>query len=75
MPTAVSGSMLPVGIMQLLVRINRTGTTVVVATHDRDMVNRMRRRVLQLDVGRLVRDERRGGYDQVAEVEEQEALT
>ena len=64
-----------VGIMQLLVRINRTGTTVVVATHDRDMVNRMRRRVLQLDVGRLVRDERRGGYDQVAEVEEQEALT
>ena len=64
-----------VGIMQLLVRINRTGTTVVVATHDRDMVNRMRRRVLQLDNGRLVRDERRGGYDQVTEVEEQEALT
>ena len=48
-----------VGIMQLLVRINRTGTTVVVATHDRDMVNRMRRRVLQLEAGRLVRDERR----------------
>ncbi|HQG03657.1 MAG TPA: cell division ATP-binding protein FtsE [Thermoleophilia bacterium] len=53
-----------VGIMQLLVRINRTGTTVVVATHDREMVNRMRRRVLQLDAGRLVRDERRGSYDQ-----------
>jgi cell division transport system ATP-binding protein len=64
-----------VGIMQLLVRINRTGTTVVVATHDRDMVNRMRRRVLQLDNGRLVRDERRGGYDQVADLEEQEVLT
>ena len=64
-----------VGIMQLLVRINRTGTTVVVATHDRDMVNRMRRRVLQLDDGRLVRDERRGSYDQVADVEEEEALT
>jgi cell division transport system ATP-binding protein len=56
-----------VGIMQLLVRIQRTGTTVVVATHDRDMVNRMRRRVLQLENGRLVRDERRGSYDQVAE--------
>ena len=56
-----------VGIMQLLVRINRTGTTVVVATHDRDMVNRMRRRVLQLEAGRLVRDERRGSYDQVTE--------
>jgi cell division transport system ATP-binding protein len=56
-----------VGIMQLLVRINRTGTTVVVATHDRDMVNRMRRRVLQLEAGRLVRDERRGSYDQVVD--------
>ena len=56
-----------VGIMQLLVRIQRTGTTVVVATHDRDMVNRMRRRVLQLEAGCLVRDERRGSYDQVAE--------
>ena len=56
-----------VGIMQLLVRIQRTGTTVVVATHDRDMVNRMRRRVLQLENGCLVRDERRGSYDQVAE--------
>ena len=56
-----------VGIMQLLVRIQRTGTTVVVATHDRDMVNRMRRRVLQLDHGTLVRDERRGAYEQVGE--------
>ena len=56
-----------VGIMQLLVRIQRTGTTVVVATHDRDMVNRMRRRVLQLDHGVLVRDERRGAYDQVGD--------
>jgi len=52
-----------VGIMQLLERINRTGTTVVVATHDRDMVNRMRKRVFALDAGRLVRDERRGVYD------------
>jgi cell division transport system ATP-binding protein len=52
-----------VGIMQLLLRINRTGTTVVVATHDREMVDRMRKRVIALDSGRLVRDERRGVYD------------
>jgi cell division transport system ATP-binding protein len=52
-----------VGLMQLLLRINRTGTTVLCATHDRDMVDRMRKRVLALDVGRLVRDERRGVYD------------
>jgi len=48
--------------MQLLYRINRTGTTVVMATHDREMVDRMRRRVVALERGRLVRDERRGGY-------------
>jgi cell division transport system ATP-binding protein len=48
--------------MQLLYRINRTGTTVVMATHDREMVDRMRRRVIALERGRLVRDERRGGY-------------
>jgi cell division transport system ATP-binding protein len=51
-----------VGIMQLLYRINRAGTTVVMATHDREMVDKMRRRVIQLDNGRLVRDDRRGGY-------------
>ena len=51
-----------VGIMQLLYRINRSGTTVVMATHDREMVDRMRRRVIALEHGRLVRDERRGGY-------------
>ena len=51
-----------IGIMQLLLRINRTGTTVVMATHDREMVDRMRRRVIALDAGRLVRDERRGVY-------------
>ena len=58
-----------IGIMQLLERINRTGTTVVVATHDREMVNRMRKRVFALEGGRLVRDERRGGYDQIADAE------
>jgi cell division transport system ATP-binding protein len=51
-----------VGIMQLLYRINRAGTTVVMATHDREMVDKMRRRVIALDDGRLLRDERRGGY-------------
>jgi cell division transport system ATP-binding protein len=51
-----------IGIMQLLYRINRTGTTVVVATHDVDMVDRMRRRVIELSGGRVIRDERAGGY-------------
>ncbi|MBA2764732.1 MAG: cell division ATP-binding protein FtsE [Thermoleophilaceae bacterium] len=51
-----------IGIMQLLYRINRTGTTVVVATHDRDMVDKMRRRVVELYEGRVIRDERSGLY-------------
>jgi cell division transport system ATP-binding protein len=51
-----------VGIMQLLYRINRTGTTIVMATHDREMVDKMRRRVIALESGRMIRDERRGGY-------------
>src|SRR3954453_10118518 len=51
-----------VGIMQLLYRINRSGTTVLMVTHDRDMVDKMRKRVIQLEDGRLARDERRGGY-------------
>jgi cell division transport system ATP-binding protein len=51
-----------VGIMQLLYRINRTGTTVVMATHDREMVDKMRKRVIALEDGSVVRDERRGGY-------------
>ncbi len=51
-----------IGIMQLLYRINRTGTTLLVATHDREMVDKMRRRVLALDEGRLVRDEATAGY-------------
>jgi cell division transport system ATP-binding protein len=50
------------GIMQLLYRINKTGTTVLMATHDREMVDRMRRRVVALDAGRVVRDQKRGGY-------------
>jgi cell division transport system ATP-binding protein len=51
-----------IGIMQLLYRINRTGTTVVVATHDVEMVDKMRRRVIELSGGRVVRDERAGAY-------------
>jgi cell division transport system ATP-binding protein len=50
------------GIMSLLDRINRTGTTVVVATHDKVLVDRMRRRVIELDEGRLIRDQARGVY-------------
>src|SRR6476646_6820492 len=53
-----------IGIMQLLYRINRTGTTVIVATHDSAMVDRMRRRVIELSRGRIVRDEIAGLYAQ-----------
>jgi cell division transport system ATP-binding protein len=51
-----------IGIMQLLYRINRAGTTVIVASHDKEMVDRMRRRVIELKEGRIVRDERSGLY-------------
>jgi cell division transport system ATP-binding protein len=51
-----------IGIMQLLYRINRTGTTVIVATHDSHMVDRMRRRVIELRKGRIIRDEASGSY-------------
>jgi cell division transport system ATP-binding protein len=49
------------GIMQLIYRINRAGTTVIVATHDSEMVDRMRRRVIEMNEGRVVRDAI-GGY-------------
>lgn len=51
-----------VGIMKLLERINRTGTTVVMATHDKTIVDQMRRRVIELEDGRVVRDQSRGVY-------------
>jgi len=51
-----------VGIMKLLDRINRTGTTVVMATHDSTIVDQMRKRVIELDVGRVVRDQSKGVY-------------
>ena len=62
-----SGNLDPVtsiGIMQLLYRINRTGTTVLVVTHDHAMVDKMRRRVIELYEGRIVRDETSGGYSE-----------
>ena len=51
-----------IGIMKLLDRINRTGTTVVMATHDAAIVDSMRRRVVELAAGRVVRDQTRGVY-------------
>ncbi len=51
-----------VEIMKLLDRINRTGTTVVMATHDHAIVDAMRRRVIELDSGRVIRDQARGVY-------------
>jgi cell division transport system ATP-binding protein len=51
-----------VGIMKLLDRINRTGTTVVMATHDSQIVDSMRRRVIELEGGKMIRDQSRGVY-------------
>lgn len=53
-----------VGIMRILDRINRSGTTVVMATHDHAIVNAMRRRVVAIDEGQVVRDERGGGFEE-----------
>ena len=52
-----------VGIMRLLDRINRTGTTIVMATHDHAIVDAMKRRVVQLERGKIVRDEAGSGYE------------
>lgn len=57
-----------VGIMRVLDRINRTGTTVLMATHDHAIVDAMRRRVVQLDRGKVVRDETRGTYESIEEL-------
>ncbi|MEP6482559.1 MAG: cell division ATP-binding protein FtsE, partial [Rhodoglobus sp.] len=50
------------GIMTLLERINLSGTTVLMATHDAGIVDQMKRRVIELISGQIVRDERQGGY-------------
>ncbi|MEM7140787.1 MAG: cell division ATP-binding protein FtsE [Actinomycetota bacterium] len=62
-PTGNLDPQTSVGIMKLLDRINRTGTTVVMATHDRGIVDTMRRRVIELDRGVIVRDQARGVYE------------
>lgn len=61
-PTGNLDPQTSVGIMKLLDRINRRGTTVIMATHDSTIVDQMRKRVIELDTGRVVRDESRGIY-------------
>jgi cell division transport system ATP-binding protein len=61
-PTGNLDPQTSVGIMKLLDRINRTGTTVIMATHDQNIVDQMRKRVIELEKGRLVRDQARGVY-------------
>ncbi len=62
-PTGNLDPQTSIGIMRLLDRINKTGTTVVMATHDRGIVDTMRKRVIELSHGSLVRDEARGNYE------------
>jgi cell division transport system ATP-binding protein len=64
-PTGNLDPQTSLGIMKLLERINKTGTTVLVATHDRDMVDSMRRRVIALEGGHVIRDQDRGVYGYV----------
>ena len=61
-PTGNLDPAISLGIMKLLDLINRAGTTVVMATHDREMVDSMRKRVIALEAGHVVRDQERGGY-------------
>lgn len=49
-------------IMKLLNEINARGTTVVMATHAKDIVNKMKKRVIQIEKGKIIRDDRKGGY-------------
>ncbi len=50
-------------IMDIFQRINAAGATIIMATHDKDIVNHMYRRVIELDHGKIIRDESRGGYE------------
>ena len=61
-PTGNLDPVTTMGLMKLFNRINRLGTTVVVATHDKEMVDSMRKRVVALEAGRVVRDQARGVY-------------
>jgi cell division transport system ATP-binding protein len=60
-----------VGIMRLLDRINRSGATIVMATHDHAIVDAMQRRVIQLEDGRVIRDQESGRYetDQIPKID------
>ncbi len=62
-PTGNLDPQTSIGIMRLLDRINKTGTTVVMATHDRGIVDTMRKRVIELSHGNIVRDQHRGVYE------------
>ena len=64
-PTGNLDPQTSLGIMKLLDRINKTGTTILIATHDREMVNSMRRRVIALESGHIARDQARGVYGYV----------
>ena len=61
-PTGNLDPAISLGIMKLLERINQAGTTVLMATHDREMVYSMRKRVIALEGGYVVRDQEKGGY-------------
>ena len=61
-PTGNLDPAISLGIMKLLDMINRAGTTVVMATHDREMVDSMRKRVIALEAGHVIRDQEKGGY-------------
>ncbi len=62
-PTGNLDPQTSIGIMRLLDRINKTGTTVVMASHDRGIVDTMRKRVIELSHGSIVRDQARGVYE------------
>lgn len=62
-PTGNLDPQTAIGIMRLLDRINKTGTTVLMATHDRGIVDTMRRRVIELSDGHIIRDQSRGVYE------------
>ncbi len=61
-PTGNLDPSMSVGIVKLLERINNTGTTVIMATHDQDIVNTFKKRVVELRDGRVIRDQARGVY-------------
>jgi len=61
-PTGNLDPVTSLDIVRLLDRINRTGTTIVMATHDHDIVNQLRKRVVELKDGEIIRDENQGVY-------------